>query len=964
MFKSRFSAVLSVTAIIFFLSSALFSQVAQGPAMGTSGAGEIKNTNSFGPYVPMSNPNMEKGKNKLKYTVPAFYGPSDATMPDEKAIFVEDGGEGVTGKPVLLQEFQGPGTTGSIPPDPHVAVGPDHIIATVNTDFAIYDKNGNLLKRIDSDNWFGSMIPGIFSFDPKVIYDHYAQRWMMVWLDQDDGSSRGTILIAVSDDSNPLGNWSNWVLPSNKNGSTGINSWGDYQGVGYDSLALYVTTNQFSFAGNFDYAKIRVIPKAQLLQNNTNPVTFWDFWDVRFPGSSGRVFNIRPVIHYTHSDTAYFVHVPYSGGNRYALYKVTNVSGTPQISGVAVSVSNFGYPPDAGQPGGLDPFETNGSALSNEPVYRNGYLWVTHLTVNPNNWSYSAVRYTKINTSTNQTEEQVSFGKEGYWYLYPAITVDKYENIGFTFGRSGLDEYNGAFFAGRAKGAPETDLKSYLLEAGAGPYVVTFGSGRNRWGDYMGIALDPTDSLSMWMLTEHVYRPNVWGNRVGKIRVAPFTGTYPFTDKKLLDFKTIEVNVQKDTQYIAFSNFGDTQLNITSISTGTGQFIIPAAFTGARTLNSYDTLFIPVITNASVTGIINDTVSVNISGSAPHKVALVMKGYQVVPAALNTIYAVSGSSDAGNSYTLSGSNAAASSLGASGFNDIAVAVTDPVTKVVYAVRNTENGAELLRMNSSNGEFYFYKKLPFATVTTAAINNAGELFILTERRFLSKYDHTNNITTFIDTVAVTLAGMAFDPVTDELYGGIYKPLGTNRDQIVKISETGDTTNLGAAGTGKIIRGVAFEAGRSLLVLTGNANQAADLVRFNTLSKSASLTGNTGKAGLITITQWPNPVNDVKESDELTPRGFTLMQNYPNPFNPSTMIKFGIPELSEVRITVYNILGQTVKVLADKVYEPGNYEINFNTQESALVSGVYFYEMSARSITGNRNYNEIRKMILAK
>ncbi len=964
MYKLIYPAISAFLFFLIFLSSSVFSQVAQGPVLGTSGAGEIKNTNSFGPYMPMSNPNMEKGKNKIKYTGVAFYGPADATMPEPEAIYVEDAGQTVTGKPVLLREFQGPGTTGSIPPDPHVAVGPDHIIATVNTDFAIYDKNGNLLKRIDSDNWFGSLIPGIFSFDPKVIYDHYAQRWMMVWLDQDDGSARGTILIAVSDDSNPLGNWSNWVLPSNKNGNTGINSWGDYQGVGYDSLALYVTTNQFSFAGNFDYAKIRVIPKAQLLQNSTNPVTYWDFWDVKFPGSSARVFNIRPVIHYTHSDTAYFVHVPYSGGNRYALYKVTDVSGTPQITGASVAVSNFGYPPDAGQPGGVDPFETNGSALSNEPVYRNGYLWVTHLTVNPANWAYSAVRYTKINTTTNQPEEQVTFGREGYWYLYPAITVDKYENIGFTFGRSGLYEYNGAFFAGRAKGAPETDLKSYLLEPGAGSYVVTFGSGRNRWGDYMGISLDPTDSLSMWMLTEHVYKPNVWGNRVGKIRVAPFQGIYPFSDKNVLDFKTIEVNVQKDTQFIVLSNFGDVAMNILSIGTGGSQFTIPAAFTGARQLNSYDSLFIPVITNAGTAGVINDTVTINVNGSSPLKVALTMKGYQVVPAAENVIYAVSGSADSGNSYTLSGSNAAATSLGVSGYTDIAAAMTDPVTKIVYAIRNTEYGAELLRMSSANGEFYFYKKLPFPSVTTAAINNAGELFILTDRRFLSKYDYVNNITTFIDTVAVTLSGMAFDPVTDELYGGIYKPLGTGRDQIVRISETGDTTNLGTAGTGKIIRGVTFEAGRSLLVLAGNPNQPADLVRFNTFSKNASLIGSTGKAGLVSITQWPNPVNDIKDKNAGTPSLYSLQQNYPNPFNPSTVIRFGIPEQADVKITVYNILGQTVKTLADKVYEPGSYELVFNTRESALVSGVYFYEMSARSITGNRNYNEIRKMILAK
>ncbi len=55
---------------------------------------------------------------------------------------------------VLLSSFPGPGATGFIPPDPHLAVGPNHIIAAVNSRFTIYDKEGNVLKNISAGAWF------------------------------------------------------------------------------------------------------------------------------------------------------------------------------------------------------------------------------------------------------------------------------------------------------------------------------------------------------------------------------------------------------------------------------------------------------------------------------------------------------------------------------------------------------------------------------------------------------------------------------------------------------------------------------------------------------------------------------------------------------------------------------------------------------------------------------------------
>jgi hypothetical protein len=88
----------------------------------------------------------------------------------------------------------------------------------------------------------------------------------------------------------------------------------------------------------------------------------------------------------------------------------------------------------------------------------------------------------------------------------------------------------------------------------------------------------------------------------------------------------------------------------------------------------------------------------------------------------------------------------------------------------------------------------------------------------------------------------------------------------------------------------------------------------------------------------------------------PTEFKLEQNYPNPFNPTTTIEFTIPQNGRYNLSVYNILGQLVSILANDEYPPGYYKTTFNA--SRLASGMYIYKLS-----GN-NVNVSKKMTLMK
>ncbi len=98
----------------------------------------------------------------------------------------------------------------------------------------------------------------------------------------------------------------------------------------------------------------------------------------------------------------------------------------------------------------------------------------------------------------------------------------------------------------------------------------------------------------------------------------------------------------------------------------------------------------------------------------------------------------------------------------------------------------------------------------------------------------------------------------------------------------------------------------------------------------------------------------------------PTSYTLFQNYPNPFNPSTVIKFALPFDSNVKLTIYNITGQVVKILVNGSQAAGTHEVTFNFNETGanVSSGIYFYTLEASSTNSNATYRETKKMVLMK
>lgn len=108
--------------------------------------------------------------------------------------------------------------------------------------------------------------------------------------------------------------------------------------------------------------------------------------------------------------------------------------------------------------------------------------------------------------------------------------------------------------------------------------------------------------------------------------------------------------------------------------------------------------------------------------------------------------------------------------------------------------------------------------------------------------------------------------------------------------------------------------------------------------------------------VKLTNYCATLTGISGNNNGIPMKFALEQNFPNPFNPSTMIKYQLPNESQVKITVFDILGKEVAILVNEKKTAGFYEVQFDASKYA--TGLYLYKIEAG------NFTEVKKMMLIK
>jgi hypothetical protein len=461
----------------------------------------------------------------------------------------------------------------NIPPDSSATAGPNHLVNVVNTDIQWFTKSGTLqnTQRLGKNgsnatgSFFAAQTPLTGTFDPKVVYDPYNGRFVVVSLERTSSPSQtARILIAVSDDSDPNGTWYTRAI-NTKLTISGAATWLDYPGLAVDANAVYVTGNMFAFSGtpfsggtsSFGGSRVWIISKSGLYTGGA-PTSANAYDPSALAGLSSENFTMMPTMMYGSAPGATGTFLVSSGwtsssNELLSVIRVSNPLASPTFANTFVNVGNVNSNGSA-----LAPVPQLGTANTINPddqrmysaVWRNNTIWAAN-TVNPPagtdantptaHWYKISADSAAISTSPadqgNISGEDIAAGTRTF---YPAITVDASGNMGIGFSASGPNIYPGAYYTGRLAGdAPGTVQPAATLAAGVEPYFRTFSAsgGVSRWGDYSGIAIDPSDDTTFWIYNEYAMAqgtvlnglPNEngrWATRYGKFTfVNPISAT-------------------------------------------------------------------------------------------------------------------------------------------------------------------------------------------------------------------------------------------------------------------------------------------------------------------------------------------------------------------------------------------------------------------------------------------------------
>jgi hypothetical protein len=115
--------------------------------------------------------------------------------------------------------------------------------------------------------------------------------------------------------------------------------------------------------------------------------------------------------------------------------------------------------------------------------------------------------------------------------------------------------------------------------------------------------------------------------------------------------------------------------------------------------------------------------------------------------------------------------------------------------------------------------------------------------------------------------------------------------------------------------------------------------------------------TGEEGIFKTTNGGvSGIKNISGHSPSIPKEIELYQNYPNPFNPSTIIEYKLTKQQQVKLQIFNILGQKIALLVNEVQNAGSYKINW--KPGMVTSGVYFYRLTTPS------QGIVKKMLLIR
>ena len=422
------------------------------------------------------------------------------------------------------------------PPDCNGTAGPDHYMQTINTVYAIYSKTGALLAGPTNLNLLFGNVPGAGNNDgdPIILYDEQADRWLVCEFSISGGTDY--MLMAVSSTNNPTGTWHQYSFV--------VASMPDYPKFGIWQDGYYMGDNNGS--GNDIY----VFERAQMLIGGTSPKMV-GFNNPNRPSSVDGFMCVPPVdndgafapagspgLFIAMSDDAFG-----GGTDQLWIYELavdwttlaSSTFGRTQQIDVVPFDSNFGNNWDnIKQPGTSQELDGIPQVIMNAPQYRNFGSYQTLVccqTVDVDNTDHAGVRWYELRRTTGNwtVRQQGTYAPDANSRWMGSIMMNGNNELGLGYSISSTTVYPGIRFCGQTADAYASasgilDFPEDVIVTGANSQ-----NGANRWGDYAGMQVDPSDDETFWFTNQYIGSGGSRKTKIASFQVGPIAPTAAFT---------------------------------------------------------------------------------------------------------------------------------------------------------------------------------------------------------------------------------------------------------------------------------------------------------------------------------------------------------------------------------------------------------------------------------------------------
>jgi hypothetical protein len=437
-----------------------------------------------------------------------------------------------------------------VPPDTMGAVGPNHLLITLNTQVHVQNKSGVGQPPYPvglSTFWNPVAPPGGWSsngpFDPRAHYDPYGGRFIHVAL-SDAQHANSSILVGVTQTNDPTGAWNLWRVDADP----GNTLWADYPNLGFNKDWIVVSINLYTMANNFQRTDIYVFDKANLYSNTTCNFTILQ------PGSLGLGGDTYvPAATYDPTLARVYLVKDWNGddpGNNVGWLALLDISGPVGaevltfLSWIATPTGvrwerfpGVGWADFAPQLGSAQRIMNNDSRIQNV-VYRNGSVWSTHTIFLPFDGTggsvatRSSVQWWEIGAISPYPIVQLGRLDDptgNTFYAFPSIAANQLSDVLVGYSRFSAAQYASGNYAYHDHTDPPSSLQAdTVLKAGEAPYY-KIGSGTlNRWGDFSHTVVDPANDTDLWTIQQYAAQPTAgvdrWSTWWGRV-VPPVLAT-------------------------------------------------------------------------------------------------------------------------------------------------------------------------------------------------------------------------------------------------------------------------------------------------------------------------------------------------------------------------------------------------------------------------------------------------------